>query len=164
MTSFADALGAFRPREKQVELIADGTLLAQYEALQAQLEDSVNRERHSLAEGSETHVLAEQVAAMEPQIAAAKVTFQLRAIGRNAHARLDRECRGEDGKLDMARFGPALISACCVDPVMTVDEVGQLGEVLTQGQYLYLLQEAHNACLEVDGVPFSELASKVMQI
>lgn len=164
MTSFADALGAFKPREKRVPLVADGPLLAEYEALQSQLEDAVNRERTSLADGTEAHELAEQVAAMEPRIAAATVTFTVRAIGRNAYARLDAEHRGGDGKLDMATFMPALVAACSVDPAMTVAQVGELNDILSHGQFVALFQAAFDSCIEVDGVPFSELASRVMAI
>lgn len=164
MTSFLDALAAFKPREKRVDLVADGPLLAEYEGLNAQLADAINRERTSLADGSVPHELAERVAALEPQIRAATVTFVVRAIGRNAHSRLDAEHRtGDDGRLNMATFMPALVAACSVDPAMTVEDVTKLSDVLSQGQFLALFQAAFDACIEVDGVPFSELASRVIQ-
>ena len=161
---FADIRAAFVAREKRVDLVTDGALLAEHEALAEELATAMQQTRTSLADGSSVRDLAQRVEALESQLAESRVSFRLRGLGRNAFQRLLAEHRPADD--DARVFNPdtfpqALIAACSLDPVMTVEDVAELGDVLTDGQFDELFDAAWNACREVDGVPFSPLASAV---
>ena len=82
-------------------------------------------------------------------------------IGRNAFRRLLSEHEADGELFDRDTFPGALIAACSLDPVLTVAEVTELGDLLTDGQWDELFSASWDACREVDDVPFSALASAV---
>lgn len=152
----------FVAREKAVDLITDGGLLAEHERLTAELERATSMPADSLAGSATARELAEQVRALEERIAEATVTFRVRGLGRNQFRRLLAEHKGEgDDVFDPDTFPVALIAACSLDPVMTEEQAASLADVLTDGQWQELYDAAFGACREVDGVPFSLLASAV---
>jgi hypothetical protein len=160
-TTLNDLRAKFTVREKTVTLVADGALLAEHESLAEQLATAMAQTRTSLADGGDVHSLAERVTALEEQLAASTVTIRLRGIGRNAFRRLLTEHEADGQPFDKDTFPVALISACALDPKMTEAEARELGDILTDGQFDDVFEAAWEACREVDGVPFSALASAV---
>jgi hypothetical protein len=153
MTTLNELRAKFTAREKSVTLVTAGDLLAEHEALSAQLATAMSQTLPGVRE------LAEQVTALESQIAASTVTIKVRGIGRNQFRRLMAEHKSDGDPFDPDTFPPALVAACSLDPVMTVTDAVDLGDVLTFGQWDELFGAAWEACREVDGVPFSVLAS-----
>jgi hypothetical protein len=164
MTTLNDLRAKFIAREKSVTLVSDGALLAEHEALAAQLAAAMAQTRTSLADGGGVHELAEQVTALEARIAASTVTIRLRGLGRNAFRRLLAEHESDGEPFDKDTFPVALIAACSLDPVLTGTEAADLGDVLTDGQWDEVFSAAWDACREVDGVPFSVLASAATRV
>ena len=150
---------AFVAREKSVVLVTDGGLLAEHEELSKELEKALAATRKSLADDGGVRGIAERIQALEAQIAEATVTFKLRGIGRNRFRRLIAEHPDDKKAFDEETFPAALIAACSLDPVLTEAEAGELADILTDAQFDELFDAAWRACREVDGVPFSVLAS-----
>jgi hypothetical protein len=161
MTTLNDLRAKMTPREKSVTLVADGALLAEHEALAEQLATAMAQTRTSLADGSDVHDLAARLTALEEQLATSTVTIRLRGIGRNAFRRLLAEHEADGQPFNKDTFPVALVAACAIDPVMTEADALSLGDILTDGQWDDVFSAAWDACREVDGVPFSALASAV---
>ena len=164
---FADVLGAFKPREKRVTLVGAGSLLAEHEELSRQLAVAMDQRASRVSTASLSDVdpvreLAGRIAELEPLIEASRVTFTLRGLGWNEYQQLVREHSNADGELDTDAFAPVLVARCAIDPAMSLDEVGQLAAVLTQGDFARLYYAAVEASVEADGVPFNKLASAVI--
>lgn len=152
---------AFVAREKSVVVITDGGLLAEHEALGRQLETALSATRKSLADDGGVRQIAEQIQALEAQIAEATVTFKLRGVGRNRFRRLMAEHPDDKGKkaFNEETFPAALIAACSLDPVLSEAEAVELADILTDAQFDALFDAAWTVCREADGVPFNVLAS-----
>ena len=159
--TLAELRSKFAAREKSVTIITGGGLLAEHEALSADLATAMAQTRTSLADGSNVRELGERLADLEAQIAASAVQIRLRGVGRNHFRRLLSEHEADGELFDRDTFPGALIAACSLDPVLTVAEVTELGDLLTDGQFDELFSAAWDACREVDDVPFSALASAV---
>jgi hypothetical protein len=155
MTTLHELRAKFTARHKTVTFVTAGDLLDQHETLTAQLSTAMSQTLPGIRE------LGERITALEAQIAESTVMITVRGIGRNAFRRLLDEHKSDGEPFDRETFPPALIAACSLDPVMTVDEVNGLGDVLTFAQWDELFGAAWEACREVDGVPFSVLASAV---
>lgn len=111
--------------------------------------------------------LAGELAELEAEIDAAKRTFTFRSIGKRAWADLIREHpptkaqqKESQGRLDHnpETFIPAAMSACSVDPVMTVDDVAELEQALNQAQFDALWGAVYDANLGGLAAPKSMMA------
>lgn len=153
--SFADFKAAHKPREKRVTLVLDGALLAEHEALSAQLSEALAH-RTSLGDPAPS-ALAERIAEVEAGIAASQCEFVLVGLGRNAYRQVQAAHTDADDNLDMDGYIPALLAACITSPEDV--DVGWLMEHLTLGQTDELFGAAFAACRENDGVPFNMVAS-----
>lgn len=159
MTDLAELRDKFKPREKVVTLMMGGDLLAEHEELSKRLRRLLNSPTD---DDSEAREVAARVRAIEEDLDSSALAFRLRGIGRNAFRRLIAEHPpgdGQGGMFDPDSMAPHLIAACSVDPKMTADEVRDLADVLTDGQYESLWNAAFDCCREVSGVPFNALAS-----
>jgi hypothetical protein len=161
MTTLNELRAKFHAREKSITFVTAGDLLAEHEALSAQLADAMRKQRTTLDDGTTVKQCAERLTTLESDLAASTVTVKVRGIGRNAFRRLMAEHASDGEPFNPDTFPPALVAACSLDPVMTPTEAADLGDVLTFGQWDELFGAAWDACREVDGVPFSVLASAV---
>jgi hypothetical protein len=161
MTTLNELRAKFAAREKSVTLVTDGAALADHEALTAQLATAMAQTRTTLDDGTTVGELGERITALEATLAASTVTIRLRGIGRNQFRRLLAEYAEDGEPFNKDTFPVALIAACSLDPVLTVADAESLGDVLTDGQWDDVFAAAWDACREVDGVPFSVLASAV---
>lgn len=160
--SLADIRERFIAREKSVVLVMDGGLLAEHERLTEMLEAALATARTSLADDRGAPAIAAQIQGIEDRIAEQSITVRLRGIGRNRFRQLMRAHppeEGDKGAFNLETFPVALVAACSLDPVLTVDEAEELSDLITDGQWDRVFDAAWSACVEADGVPFNALAS-----
>jgi hypothetical protein len=137
-------LARAKHRVVTVGVCVAGDLLGRHQELEEQLVqariDDEREDRHALAPG-----IARKIEELEAEIAQARVPFTFRAIGRRAWSDLmtafppSEEDRRNGAGYDKVMFEPAAIAASCVSPVMTVEQVERLGDVLNEGQWMVLL-------------------------
>lgn len=152
----ADLKARFKAPRRKVAILLDGDLLAEHEAVSAELAD-VMAARTSLAGGAGADELARRVQDLESQMREATVTFELVGIGNNAYRALVAEHTKGDEGLSMVTFAPALVAACLRSPADV--DVAWVFDSLNQGQVDELVSAAINACVDSDKVPFNQLAS-----
>lgn len=164
MTSIDDLLAEITAREKTVKILLDQRLLAEHERLDAELlaatklDDEENRD--PVGPG-----LAQKLVEFEAAIEAAKREFRFRAVGKKAWADLlalhppTKEQTAANARIDHnpETFPGAAIAASCVDPVMTVEQVGRLEEALNLAQF----DKLWAACLEANVGAFDSPKSLV---
>jgi len=152
MPDISEILKKAKRREKSVFLCLAGDAVAELEGLEKQLA--------KLGDAWQPDSLA----ASDPRIKLAKQVAAARALGdrewSDLHAAHPAKEKGQ--AWDPETFAPALISACSVDPVMTVEQVRELFELLNAGQRDVLWQGAYDANVEATGIPFSLNASGIL--
>jgi len=171
MTTFEELIAGAKLPETGVSLTLRGDLAAEFERLETELAAARETEEKddSLAAGGQARQIAEQIEALRQTMRDHTHVFRLRALPRRVFRDLIEEHQPRDDNRDDAVFGvntrsfPApLIAACCVDPVMTVEQVEQLLEVLTEGQMLELYGAAMALNRSTVDVPKSALASEIL--
>lgn len=167
MADIASILKRAKPRERTVRLCLAGDLAGEAERLQAEITrvSAEEWEPTSIADTHPARPLAEQLAKVNKRIDASAVQFRFRYIGDRAYSDLlaAHPSENPDQAFDSDSFPRALIAACCIDPVMTVDQVAALFEVLTQGQIKDLFDAAWDVCnAQAAVVPFSLAASALL--
>jgi hypothetical protein len=153
-------LAGAKPREGEVPLCLAGDLVGEVERLQGELAHVGDGwVSTSMADADPRVELVKQIEAVREEMRAASVTFRLRALGHRAFSNLvaAHPAAQVDGGVayDAATFLPALVAACCVDPVMTVDQVRQLLDVVNDGQARELFGAALAVNEEASPLPFS---------
>ncbi len=164
MPDLAEILAAAKPREELVELCVAGDLNAQFDALEAELLADAAKAATSLADASHSPEIAARMEALRQEMKAATFPFRFRALGGRAWSDLlaVHPPRHERERFNADTLPSALISACSVEPAMTIPEVEKLFEVLNQGQRDALFSAAWDA--NHDGtVPFSLAASAILR-
>jgi hypothetical protein len=165
MPDISEILKKAKRREKSVFLCLAGDAVAELEGLEKQLAKLGDAwQPDSLAASDPRIKLAKQVAAAREHVRASETEFRFRALGdrewSDLHAAHPAKEKGQ--AWDPETFAPALISACSVDPVMTVEQVRELFELLNAGQRDVLWQGAYDANVEATGIPFSLNASGIL--
>lgn len=146
MSDVDDLIRSARPLEGTVRLCLRGDLLAEYADLERRLGDAQHADaRDSLAAGGQARVLAERMEELLRQIDDHTHPFTFRALPRHEFRRIQdqhppREGNHIDATLggNIETFPAPLIQACCLEPKMTDDQVGQLVDVLSDGQLMEL--------------------------
>lgn len=161
---------ASRP-ESSVTLCTAGALNARYQSLERELEEEQRKTITSLGEGGRRRELAEQIERVLDEMRAHEHTFTFRALAHKAWSDLTaahkpREDRNE--LVNLATFPPACITASLVavdgeETTATAEEVDGLFDVLNEGQIDALFNAAWEANTGGRTVPFSGLASVILQ-
>jgi hypothetical protein len=166
MATIKDIKKRARLREKTVTVCLAGDLQAEFERLEAQLAKATKDawQASSLASATPGQEIAQQLADLQVQMTDAEVTFRLRALGRRAWSDLVVAHPSEKPDLayDPETFSVALVSACSIDPKMTVEEVDDLFETLNNGQVQELIDGAFEVNSGATQVPFSLAASAIL--
>lgn len=165
MADIAEILKQAKRREKSVYLCLAGEDIAELDRLERKLAEMGKAwQADSLAASDPREKLAKQVGALRKKIRAAEAEFRLRALGDRewsdliaAHPSPD-----ADKMWDPETFGPALISACAVDPAMTPDQVRELFEVCNGAQRDDLWRGAYEVNTEATSIPFSLADSGIL--
>lgn len=150
-------------RESTVRLCLRGDLVAEHEALEADLAQATMGAGWQSLEGSGATDLAERIQALQAEMSADTVTFTFRALRRRAWDELLEKHKNAEGGLDVAALSIPLIAACVVEPSMSEADVEELFDVVNEGQRDALFGAAFNVNMEATEVPFSERASVVMR-
>lgn len=161
---------ASRP-ECSVTLCTAGALNARLQDLERQLADEHGKVSTSLADGGQRRILAEQVASVVEEMRAHEHTFTFRGLPHKAWSDLTAAHKPRDGKnelVNLETFPAACITASLVKldgDEVTVEavEVDALFDVLNEGQIDQLFNAAWEANTGGRSVPFSGLASAILQ-
>lgn len=163
--SFGDIKARARPRQTEVRLCLAGDLAAQADRLADEIEAASNRAAPtSLAEVDPRRALAAELETVHEAMRASEVVLRFQALGRTAYSDLlvahpPRPGVAEDGSWNNDTYPNALIAACCIEPVMTVEEVEELNELLNHRQRNELFNAAWGAQVGETRVPSSRAAS-----
>jgi len=163
--TIAEVLGRFKPRELVVPLCLAGDLVAEHARLDAELSELKSWQSTGLADVDPRRQIAERVAQLEDEMKAAEVEFRFRAIDRIAWSDLlakhPPRKEPKEQQFNEATFMPALLAACCVEPVMTLDQATELLGMVSDGQAVTLFNGAWHVNEEQSSIPFSLAASAV---
>lgn len=158
-----DILAAARPRETEVKLCLSGDLAAEADRLTAKLEALGSRfAPSSLADTDPRTALESELAEVYDLMRENEVTFTFRALGKLAYSNLlaAHPARpGQDEAWNNDTYPEALIAESCLEPAMTLEQLGALSEVLNQRQRNELFNGAWAAQVGETRVPTSRAAS-----
>ncbi len=167
MTDVRDLIAKAKRRESVYRLCLAGDLVAEHQALEAELDTLMAAGGWTSAADDDenpTVVLAAKILDVQQRMADQTVDLRLRALKRadyeallEAHPPRD----GNDEVFNGKTLLTPLLAACLVDPEMTEREVDDLLDVLNEGQRQRLGAAAIEVNLETTTVPFSERASAV---
>lgn len=165
MTTFEDVLKQAALPETSVALCLRRDLAGRFRELERKLQ-TANTVATSLGERAESSVIAEEMEALRKEMDAHEVTFRIRALKALDWDRVEASLpqRGKDeSPADFAaeRFYPViadLVSRCVIDPVMTVEQVGQLVDVLSGADWDLLSGTVWEINNGREGIPFSVAA------
>jgi hypothetical protein len=161
----AEVMKKATPRERTVIVCVAGDAAAEVDRLEAELaRHSQGWQPASLADKHPGEKIARQIEAARQRMREAEVEFRFRAIGHKAWSDLVAEhpSGNAEQRWNTDTFPPALIAAACIDPVMTPEQVGELLEVLNEGQADELFNAAYEVNAEPTQVPFSLAASAIL--
>lgn len=175
MATYAEIKSRAKRPEKVVTLCLTGDLQAEFEDLERRL----IAEREKPATGGATIAnsgysavevdLARQIEELRELMKAEATPFRIRALSRKQFSDLTAKHspRPEDKEAgfeyNQEEFPIALVSACCLDPQMSVADVEDLvDEVLTSGQWDELYSAVFFLNRRSYDVPFSGTASAIL--
>jgi hypothetical protein len=163
--TIADILATAKPRETTVRLCLRGDLVAEFEALDAELTDkTVSGTWRTSDPQSEAADLADRIEALRAEMDVDTVVFRFRSLPRLQWEALVDAHPGRDGRdepFNFTTFPLALIAACAFDPAMTDAEATDLLDILNEGQRIKLFDACYTVNQESTAVPFSVSASAV---
>lgn len=169
MTTFEEILAQAKRPGTTVALCLRGDLTAPYRDLERKLQ-TADRTTPSIGQRSEAALLAEQMRALELEMAEATTTFTLEAMAAKAwsdyHATLPVKGKDETEESLRERFFVwvcELVARSVTGPVrMTAEQVGQLCDVLSGGQWDELSDAAWGLNGQRVTIPFSAAASALI--
>lgn len=176
MANWDDLKKNFQPQSDSVPICLRGDLAARYERLEQELTEAQDEDaKDSLAAGGKARKIAQEMEDLRGEMLRYTHDFQFRALPKTGSATapgyrdLVADHRPREGDADdaiwganLATFPIALIQACCIDPVMTVDQVEEMDGMLAEGQMLELFGVALRLNRENADVPKSALASEIL--
>jgi hypothetical protein len=165
MPDITEILRRAKPREKSVFMCLAGDLIALVDRLEKQLTGLSDGFRpQSLASGNPAEKIAKQISTAREQMQKAETEFRFRALGDREWSDLvaSHPSKNKGEGWDPQTFPKALVSACCVDPVMTPEQAEELFQVLNEGQRTELMQAAYDVNAEATSIPFSVSASGIL--
>lgn len=137
--------------ERTVTVCVNGGLVAEHELLVRELESLKGESRV----GDPTKKLARQIVALEEKMLAGSRTLRVRALTSAQQA----QCQVGDKELVNERW----LAAATVEPVLTVDQVQRLADVIGTGQFAKWLNAAIEVSTQDVTVPFSYTASAALR-
>ncbi|WP_020141131.1 hypothetical protein [Streptomyces sp. 351MFTsu5.1] len=163
--SIQEILAQAKPRERTVTVCLRGDLAGEVERLTDEISKvSEEWEPADLTDEHPGRALSEQLHEARKQAKAAEEPFTFRYIGDKAYSDLlaAHPSENENELFDSVTFGRALVSASCIAPVMTEDEVTELFEVINEGEIKKLFDAAWDVHNAADVIPFSLAASALL--
>ncbi|MFE7509754.1 hypothetical protein ACFU8I_00710 [Streptomyces sp. NPDC057540] len=163
--SIESILKAATPRERTVKVCIRGDLAGRVQNLTEELAKvSEEWEPSDITEEHPGRRIAADLKAVREEARAAEVPFTVRYIGDRAYSDLLAAHPSDDENelFKLETFTPALIAAACADPVMTLEQVKELFEVINEGEIKKLFEAAWDVHHASDVVPFSLAASALL--
>ncbi|MFI6296861.1 hypothetical protein ACIBEJ_35090 [Nonomuraea sp. NPDC050790] len=167
----ADIIGNVKRPEKTVPICLAGDLQAEFEDLERDLAIARDQpEEGTLAGGANPLAtqIAQQIVELRERMREHTTVFRFRGLQRKkfkdlvaAHPPSD-EDKDAGNDVDWETFGVALVSACAVEPQMSVEQAGELADELTQAQWDSLFAASYSVNKRDVDVPFSYAASAVL--
>lgn len=159
MPDIGALLDAARPREIPVRMCLAGDLAGEVDRLQQELvRAGEGWTPGSIADVDPRLELVRQIEEARQGMLAASVEFRLRAMGSRAYRdliALHPAPAGQKGQpYDASTFLPALVAASCADPVMSLEQVEQLLDLINDGQAQDLFAAALAVNEEASPLPF----------
>jgi hypothetical protein len=160
--SIADLLGKTSSPERVRKICLNGKLRGEYDVLREEL-DGLSGVRATMGVDPRAQELAEQMQALEAEMAESTVTFRFRGLSHWRLKEIQRKFPSDDPRLswDTDAASPLLISECLIEPALTEAEVKTL---LDQGNARLtdeLFSVAWLACNQDNDVPKSARASEL---
>lgn len=162
---FDALLDEARPPEARIPLCLRADLASRHEELDQRLTELANRSSAMLADPEQAS-LAQEIRAVEQQMADSTVTVLLRAVPRPDFRKLAAEHPPREGHagdrvlgFNQETFYESLIALCLVEPALDRPRVERLLGKLNDGQYSALAEAAWNLNRSEVSVPFSLTAS-----
>lgn len=158
--------------ECSVTLCMAGTLNARHQALEKALGDELQKPSTSLADGGRRRELAQEIESVTAEMRAHEHTFTFRGLAHKDWSDLTAEHKPREGRnevVNLETFVPACIAACLIkvdgdDATTDVKDVEEnLFSILNEGQRDELFNAAWEANTGGRSVPFSGLASAILQ-
>lgn len=170
MTDADELIRGVRLSEAHVPLCLRGDLLASREALERKLAEAHQLDQvNSLASGGAARQVAEELEQLLAEIERNTHLFRFRALPRQEFRALqDKHPPRPDSDVDRAIGGnmetlqAPLIEACCIDPAMTLQQVEELLDVLSEGQAMELFGCALTLNRSRADLPKFETASGIL--
>lgn len=169
MIDIDEVIAGAKLPERTLPLCLRGDLQAEWEDLQRQLTvEQANTADESLAGNPKVLELANRMEAIGQEMASCEVVFRFRGLHSKAYSDLlaahkapeDKQDETVDG-LDWQTYPTALIAACAIDPVMSVEKAEALSEAVTNRQWDDLFQTALAVNRSQVSIPFSLSASAI---
>lgn len=168
MSDIEAIISSAKRAEKTVRICVRGDLNARIDELEQQLADAQGWKKQTFADASPLRDLAEQIEAARREMHEHEHAFTFRALPPKEWSDLLAEHPARDSDTEkgytfnLESFPAAAVSACAVDPVMTVEQVDRLVEVLNQGQWDDLFTTVWRVNVRATDIPFSLAASAVL--
>jgi hypothetical protein len=170
--AIADIIGRVKRPEKTVPICLAGDLQAEFEDLERDL--AIARDQPAdgtLAGGANPMAtqIAQQIMELRERMREHTRVFRFQGRPRKEYSDIVASCPPSDedrengAEVDWETFSVALVSACAVEPKMSVVEAEQLADVLTQAQWDSLVSAAFSVNKRDVDVPFSFAASAILQ-
>lgn len=161
MTTFDEILARVSLPRDSVSLCLDGAAMARIRELERQLQGAAVMPT-SLAERSPASVIAEQIEQLREEMRGTEVEFELQAIPARdwtpIYAALPDRGKDESAETFSTRWFAwmaEMVSRTVVEPVMTVEQVGQLVDRLPAASWSLLSEAAWSLNTGKVAVPFS---------
>lgn len=162
MSTLDAFIGSTVRPERSVRLCSRGDLTGALEQARRELATAQSRKQTSLSDGGGVATAEARVAELEAAVDADSTTFTLRGISARQWSDLVAANPPRDGDAGDQAYGYNtatlfldLVTACLVDPAATRDQVEQLADALSSGQWDALAEAAVAVSRGKVDVPFS---------
>jgi hypothetical protein len=159
--------------ERSVSVCLHADLTAQMGGLERQLavaEGERAAGAGSLASGSRSRVISEQINALREVMLEHTLEFRVRALPRHRFTALRKEHPPREGnafdaaaETNLETLTEALVRACVVEPELDDADWAALDENFSDAQWQLLANAAWAVCARDVAVPFSRSASRILQ-
>lgn len=171
--SVKDLIAGAKLPERSVAVCLQADLTAQMQDLERQLADA-ERERNagagSLASGSPSRRISQEIEALHEEMLAHTLEFRVRALPRHQFTALRKSHPPREGntydqaaETNLETMTEALVRACVVEPELDAEDWANLDERISDAQWQQLANAAWAVCARDTAVPFSRSASRILQ-
>jgi hypothetical protein len=158
--SFDDVMALAKPRETEVPLCLAGDLAADADRVVAAL-DVLDRQRPGVVDSTERSQLVKELEEIRELMQSSEVAFRFRALPPQEYSDMiaAHPSPVPGREVDAVSLQPDIIARCCIEPVMTREQVDKLLARLNEKQRDELFGGAWHANNAAVAIPTSRAAS-----